>query len=418
MKLLVALISSLTAGLTGAVKSYNGAADRGGNPWLGLMTSSWSLAGKSEDEQSKGLAELSDHILQLASSGALQNPDPTQQQAISSIRDIIVNMEGAVNASIQTSQQNIDNAKTALDQCTPPNATDKNTWLGTLNRTGAEVRQCRDIEYPLYQTYIACQDGQVRCSNTTACCVSIIQPEPRCPDFNGILPNPGAEEQTCNGKVKCRANELAAAKQHFQTLLNAVLAAETACENSMSGCPNPPATCTAELAAWTTKKNACNGEQVEFEEQYCELARNVDNGWGAYNNCYTNAKTQLKNTEDQESNLLPSRQQEWRGLLRIHCLLDALESANVTASLEGCIAKTYTASDWPHIALTLYWSTYPDKATCTEQLESPGTTTFNNKHYSTVPAVLLPANLNSHDCVSRLTGNCPVAAAGLGPVAS
>eukprot|EP00931_Biecheleriopsis_adriatica_P093897 TRINITY_DN6761_c1_g1_i3.p1 TRINITY_DN6761_c1_g1~~TRINITY_DN6761_c1_g1_i3.p1 ORF type:complete len:419 (-),score=79.27 TRINITY_DN6761_c1_g1_i3:91-1347(-) len=418
MKLLVALISSLTAGLTGAVKSYNGAADRGGNPWLGLMTSSWSLAGKSEDEQSKGLAELSDHILQLASSGALQNPDPTQQQAITSIRDIIVNMESAVNSSIQTSQQNIDNAKTVLDQCTPPNATDKNTWLGTLNRTGEEVRQCRDLEWPFYKEYIDCQSLQVRCSNTSACCVQIIQPNPRCPDFVGGLPNPSELEMVCSGRIKCRADDLAIAKQHFQNLLNQVLAAEAACDNSLSGCPDPPADCAAQLAAWTTKKNVCNGQQVEFEEQYCELARSVDGGWGTYNSCYTNAKTQLKNTEDQESNLLPSRQQEWRGLLRIHCLLDALESANVTASLEGCIAKTYTSADWPHITVTLYWSTYPAKATCTEQLESPGTTTFNNAHYSTVPAELLPGNLNSHDCVSRLTGNCPVAAAGLGPVAS
>eukprot|EP00440_Ansanella_granifera_P005692 gb/GFBE01006178.1/.p1 GENE.gb/GFBE01006178.1/~~gb/GFBE01006178.1/.p1 ORF type:complete len:449 (+),score=108.58 gb/GFBE01006178.1/:1-1347(+) len=378
------------------------------NPWLALLTSSWSLAGKPEQEKSAGLQSLADSIVAMAKNGNLQNPDPTMQSAVESILEIVEDMKESINASNDAAQASMDEKYDTLKNCSAPSATDMTAWTAGLNTTASDVVTCRQEEKTVKENYTDCIGEQNRCANTTECCNPLLQPNTYCLPVGGSSPQPSTLEGQCNGRSKCKLNDLNAMLTYFQGKLTEYQTAEDSCTASRAGC-NESYDCTTVENNYTTKRGDCNVVQTNFEQQYCDLARSVEANWDAYNTCYDNAHAALIAEETKQKEILPGRHQEWRGVLRIECLLGALQATDMTAELEKCIDTTYGDAHWAHLDLTYpsEQAKFVEKTTCSEPLETPGASNFKSAHYAEVLEEI-PEELSTYHCVAALaTEHCP-----------
>ncbi|CAJ1381771.1 unnamed protein product [Effrenium voratum] len=376
------------------------------SPWLSLLTNSWALSGESQPDQTKGLDSLAHDIVQLAKTGAAA-PDATMTSAIDSIRSIVTDMKAAVNDSHSAAQAAIDQKANLVTACKAPAATDMTNFQLAMPVNAEAVLTCRESEKPLYDSYTLCESEKARCSNTNECCAALVQPNKYCLN-PGIAPSPLQYESTCEGASMCKEADMTSKLAFFKGKLQELDAAEAACETSRAGCQESY-DCATKEAAWKTQKLACHDKQTEFEQSYCNLATSVEAQWDSYLRCYDVNKTGLVSEEQKQAAALPGRQQEWRALLRIDCLLSALASSDVNAELETCIKANYTADDWKHLSLSYpsKLDTFVARQSCSEELLAPGTTYFKEHMYSKVDKALMPEQLTTYFCVSGLsTSHC------------
>ncbi|CAJ1338236.1 unnamed protein product, partial [Effrenium voratum] len=290
------------------------------SPWLSLLTNSWALSGESQPDQTKGLDSLAHDIVQLAKTGAAA-PDATMTSAIDSIRSIVTDMKAAVNDSHSAAQAAIDQKANLVTACKAPAATDMTNFQLAMPVNAEAVLTCRESEKPLYDSYTLCESEKARCSNTNECCAALVQPNKYCLN-PGIAPSPLQYESTCEGASMCKEADMTSKLAFFKGKLQELDAAEAACETSRAGCQESY-DCATKEAAWKTQKLACHDKQTEFEQSYCNLATSVEAQWDSYLRCYDVNKTGLVSEEQKQAAALPGRQQEWRALLRIDCLLSA-----------------------------------------------------------------------------------------------
>mmetsp|Transcript_72744 Transcript_72744/g.170559 ORF Transcript_72744/g.170559 Transcript_72744/m.170559 type:complete len:435 (-) Transcript_72744:24-1328(-) len=407
------LLFACPADSVGMARSKQGTMTKDGpSPWLSLLTKSWALPGESQEEQSKGLDTLADNIVQLAKSG--QAADPSMQAALESIKQILKDMMEAVTTGNKAAQAEIFKKQAAVAACQVPNATDKAVFKAGLRVSAGDVVSCRAAEKAYYDRYEHCKAEDARCSNTTECCAQIIQPDPHCL-ATVAPPTPFTFTSDCDGCPKCVGKTLQAKLGYFENKLAQYKEAEAACALSRAGC-NSSYACGEFKNQWAEFRGVCNSNQTSFEQAYCDLANHLETSWEKYTLCHTHASQVLAAEEGKQVTLLSGRRQEWRGLLRIECLLDALSSANKEAALQACISKNVTGIANETLSLTFPGQTgnVTDLVTCTEKLESPGTEAFARAYYSAVPSVLMPETLTTFHCVSGMaTSHCPIASSTL-----
>eukprot|EP00438_Fugacium_kawagutii_P007654 Skav232202 [mRNA] locus=scaffold2626:11427:12758:- [translate_table: standard] len=385
-----------------------------GNPWFALLTKSWALA--SEPDQTKGLDDLAKNIVELAKSGA---PDESMVQAVESIRAIVHDMKAQVNDTHAVAQEQVNKKAKAVASCQVPPHTDADYLDRAIvhgENSIENVMTCRGEEIAPYDAWKACEAEQARCSNTTECCAALVQPNRYCLN-PGTAPSPLPFEATCEGTSRCRDEDVTSKLAFFKEKLAELDAAEKACEDSRRGCKDSY-DCASLKEIWVKKRTECNWDNKLFEQGYCDLATDVEAKWESYFHCYD---SNLKTLEEEELNQkaqLPGREQEWRALLRIDCLLGALTSSDATKALQACIDKTYTHEDWAHLELVYptQSASFTPRAQCTEELQEPGTVTFCQSWYTsrsreyniTHPFLLLPKALGTFGCVSGISSRyCP-----------
>jgi len=187
--------------------------------------------------------------------------------------------------------------------------------------------------------------------------------------------------------------------------LDEILTAERQCDDSRIGCTTPLPDCSSQRSHWTLQKQVCDRQQKDFEQQYCDLAESVEGRWYEYRNCHDTGEDALIQEETAQQGLLPGLQQQYRGILRIECLVNALGSPDVAAGLEVCIATTHTAADWPHLVLNTYSPMQGENAArvCTDKLFGPGTDYFKEYFYGDIPTALIADGLATFSCLSELS---------------
>jgi len=401
---------------TGKSKSAEGALanDKAASPWLSLLAKSWALPGEAQDEQSKGLDDLANSVLALAKNRKSGAPDAEMKAAVDSISQILSDMKDAVTAGNTAAQQEIDKKESAVKNCSIPSETSTADFEASLRITVKDVLTCRTEEKSYYDAYQFCLAEEARCSNTTECCVDLIQPNPYCLSPPSP-PSPLSFQTECDAASRCREKDLENKLAYFEHKLQEYNDAVVACEQSRLGC-NASYACAVQEAAWKEKHSQCNGNQTTFEQAYCDLAGSQETHWDTYSGCHDRNVNALETEEAKQESLLTGRRQEWRGLLRIECLLGALTAADQATALDACIKKNHTTAAQEELKLTYptKTDTVPAKSTCSEKLNAPGTAHFLKTFYSGVPEVLMPTSLTTYYCVSGLsTSNCPVASASM-----
>ncbi|CAJ1350436.1 unnamed protein product, partial [Effrenium voratum] len=323
----VSLFGSAAAVASGKAKAAAEGAlssDKPASPWLSLLAKSWALPGEPQQEQSKGLDSLASSIIALAKSHKNGAPDAEMQAAIDSISQILADMKDAVKAANDAAQKELGKKLTAITTCSAPNMTDSSDFQATLKITAGEVNSCRSsYEKYVYDEYKTCVKEEGRCSNTTECCVDLIQPNPYCLNPPSA-PSPLSLQTECDGAAKCREKDIANKLGFFENKLKEYNDAVTACDLSRAGCNNSYA-CEPKKTLWKERQSECNNNQTVFEQAYCDLAEKLEASWEVYSTCHTRSVTALTTEEGKQKKLLTGRHQEWRGLLRIECLLSALK---------------------------------------------------------------------------------------------
>ncbi|OLP90192.1 hypothetical protein AK812_SmicGene28265 [Symbiodinium microadriaticum] len=154
----------------------------------------------------------------------------SMKQAINSIRNIVNDMKKQVNETNAAAQYEINRKAEFLAACAVPE-----TPALKLPNTQEEVVTCRSEEDPLYKAYELCVSEKARCSNTTACCASLVQPNKYCLN-PGVAPSPLQYEAQCDGTSSCKETDIKEKIAFFKGKLDALDAAEKACEDSRAGC--------------------------------------------------------------------------------------------------------------------------------------------------------------------------------------
>ncbi|CAE7453463.1 unnamed protein product [Symbiodinium natans] len=271
--------------------------------WLSLLTNSWALAGEPESEQTQGLDDLAKNIVKLAKDGAGAAPDESMKEAIASIRSIVIDMKKSVNETNAAAQYEINRKAEAVAACTVPE-----TPSLKFGNSKDDVITCRSEEKPLYNAYKLCESEKARCSNTTACCASLVQPNKYCLN-PGVAPSPLQYESQCDGTSSCKDTDIKEKIAFFKGKLDALDAAEKACDDSRAGCKDSY-DCVPKQDAWKVKQTSCNEMQTNFEQAYCNLAEGLEGKWDTYLTCYDTKKSALTSEESKQEATVPGRQQE------------------------------------------------------------------------------------------------------------
>jgi len=419
MQLVSAVVSFTVLTLQGvaAVSSQKVASasnSTGGISWFSLLTKSWALAGESEPEQTKGLDDLAKNIVELAKSGA---PDESMVEAVKNIRAIVRDMKAAVNEAHHMAQGQLNEKAKAVASCQIPPKIEENYVEKVIihgDNSIENVMTCRGQEVAPYDAWKVCEAEKARCSNTTECCAALVQPNKYCLN-PGAPPSPLPFEATCEGTSKCKEDDVKMKIAFFKEKLTELDAAEKACEDSRKGCKDSY-DCDALKTVWETQRTWCNRNHTAFEQGYCDLATTAEAKWEAYYHCYDTNFHTLYEEEMNQMSQAPGREQEWRALLRIDCLLGALVSKDATKALEACIDKTYTRKDWRHLTLVYptHYESFIPREQCTYPFEEPGTAMFSAKWYTSKSRqygahawMLVPKSLSTYGCVSGITHHCP-----------
>jgi len=181
--------------------------DKGASPWLSLLTKSWALPGEAQEEQSKGLDDLANSVLALAKNRKSGAPDAEMKAAVDSISQILSDMKDAVSTGNVAAQQEITKKETALKNCSIPSETSTADFEASLHITMNDVLNCRAEEKTYYSAYQFCMAEEARCSNTTECCVDLIQPNPYCLSPPSP-PSPLSFQTECDAASRCREKDL------------------------------------------------------------------------------------------------------------------------------------------------------------------------------------------------------------------
>eukprot|EP00930_Biecheleria_cincta_P064992 TRINITY_DN5068_c0_g3_i1.p1 TRINITY_DN5068_c0_g3~~TRINITY_DN5068_c0_g3_i1.p1 ORF type:complete len:438 (-),score=48.19 TRINITY_DN5068_c0_g3_i1:105-1418(-) len=390
------------------------------SPWLSLLANSWTLAGSPPSQKESTLKKMAEDIVKLAKNADLKS-DPSMVTAVNSIRSLLDDMIGSINSTNLDAQTGLDDKADAVIACQAP-AVPAQPHMQTPRPqpTQTNVTNCRGQQQTIENAYEACLALQSRCRGNTLCCDPVIQPEGG-HGWCNETPKPsfsfGAVSlcYSAPSASQCSITQLSTELAYWQGLLNQYDQKVTACENAMTGCPTPPGTpvdCTAQHNALIAKRGECDTIQQSFENLYCTYAANVETPWDNYTTCYNTNSVTLTTAETAEHTNLPNRQQQYRAILRIECLLDVLvgNSADMTAALEACINARYDVSSigWLNISYPTNSPTFPALQTCTTQMWEPGSAVFNTYFYNN-HSLISDALTETRGCVGRSSlQHCPM----------
>jgi len=174
------------------------------------------------------------------------------------------------------------------------------------------------------------------------------------------------------------------------------------CETGTRNYDQGAAEASAALAYWQGIQYECSRYQVDVENQACDAKDNVGQCWIGYETCYWNARSNFIPVYDAAVNTSYRQMDEMRAVLRIECLIQALNytgqesttnqpvlgqttvdnNTDLDARLTACINTFYTnASEVTSLRVDNY--SIPCQGSCPGSFPyTPGTTTFANLFYA------------------------------------
>jgi len=387
--------------------------------WFSLLSSTWALQGLrgAKDEPNK-LDALENNIFQLAEQAAESKDggidDIALRQAVKDMKIMVEQMQEEVRSQERMAQINLEKKHGEVKKCWGHYRNHKQvrdeSYDFQRDDTYARLEECKVQEIQIYGMYSHCVAEKDRCSNTTACCAHLIQPNRYCIN-PGVGPSPLIFSSECEKSSRCNEHSVRNKLNFFRTKLKELDDAELACEDSRKGCQDSYQ-CTPKQMRWTIQHRYCNLNQTEFEDVFCHAAERMEREWDHFQNCFLHNRSQLLEMEKTAKIEQRRRKQEWRALTRILCFMKVLnrDVKNPEYHLRVCLTKE-SKGGW-----RLVLPSDSDKVMkhyvpkCNSSLWAPGTGSFQNKWYSPqhFPEHLMPKTLRTTSCVSQLpTNHCP-----------
>jgi hypothetical protein len=181
--------------------------------------------------------------------------------------------------------------------------------------------------------------------------------------------------------------------------LDQYLRAKEACERAKRLYAAKVKECKAKYKAYQDKRGKCNQYQVLMDSSSCKHAVMVKDTCEAYAGCYYAKRRDYRLYEQKAMAEEVDRKAEWRGLKRMHCLIEAFADGKVTgAEVDTCKKKTV---DTKH--LTLKYPKIPPLKKCKVPALYPATGEYKKREFHPLPT--LAKGLESAPCANGDNSN-------------
>jgi len=342
-----------------------------------------------------GLAQIEQSLLNLAREKS--TPDSSTLESIAIILSYITAMKDDVLTRANATQSGLSQSWTNLANCRL-NLTDASTNLTILNATH---RDCSQEESTMGVQLLNCMGTcETQCTSSQAICDQYCAVN--VPDMP--TPSPAPAPGTCHfsGPVK-GDDEVGDYKEwdsnlwygrfvdYFDGLYTDWTTKRTSCVNSVTTMQNCYQQCTSTYGtSYTTKKQECTDHQYDLEAAACH---ENSNNCLAYQSCHR-ALTYTYQADVSSANASQSSwSSEYRGIMRVECLLSAYNSsivsgADLTAAMNSCQTRTfYPCTEQPSLCLQFYPA--PEEEPCNgtygNNTMQPGSGAWVEAFYTDMP---------------------------------
>lgn len=328
------------------------------------------------------LAQIEASVLSLAREKS--SNDNSTLESIALIEQYIGLMKNDVLIRANATQAGLDQSWYNLVNCKLNLSTSANTAV--LNATH---RDCSQQESSLRQTYTDC---------TSLCATHCITTQADCGLFCEVDTYGG-----CHFEGPVKPDDVNQdfrewdGLQYYQRLANDfddLLADWTTKKNTCKDTLNTMQNCylnceTTQGSAYETKKAECTEHQYDLETAACP---EKSSPCAAYSSCH-DALTDTYLADSETAQLSEaSWKTEYRGLMRIQCLLDAysenaISGADIQAGLDACEQAVFTPCE-EQISLCLTYHTAPAKESCSSMANEtllPGSSYWVEAYYTNMP---------------------------------
>eukprot|EP00931_Biecheleriopsis_adriatica_P116984 TRINITY_DN92555_c0_g1_i1.p1 TRINITY_DN92555_c0_g1~~TRINITY_DN92555_c0_g1_i1.p1 ORF type:complete len:436 (+),score=66.96 TRINITY_DN92555_c0_g1_i1:87-1394(+) len=369
--------------------------------------------------QGNALDDIEKHILELARSReikltAKQGPTDASNATAAADGDLSVFlgqvlqildsvMKVNILQRVGVTQSSIDAKLAGFQNCTHPNATIAAVNLETLSGAHRTCRNTQNATWTSWDKY--CGSGAPHPDEAIAC-----QPYEdakstginiaRSPDSTCIMA-PGTA-------IPTMGTYLRSMERFFQGRLDDIEMKKRRCQHSKNT-TTATAWCHNEWCTFSRESVDCGDKQAVFEEAACTLFK--DARCSTYTSCYNRTSSLYSQAIAEARASEAVYKAEWRSILRIRCLVKALNAtdAQITAEIDTCKAASHATTE-----VEINLSSAPPEQPCTDSSDlEPGKPQFNSKWYAGLPDNALALSCASTCCGGRsvvggVPANCPL----------
>mmetsp|Transcript_110015 Transcript_110015/g.190350 ORF Transcript_110015/g.190350 Transcript_110015/m.190350 type:complete len:612 (+) Transcript_110015:59-1894(+) len=337
----------------------------------------------------KALEDMEATMMRMVKSQA-KSKDKNVGTPLKDFADLIMphldSMEGAVNASHNSDQTQMNSLGAAFTNCTSAKTT-ADTAAGTLLSTkltqSTAHKTCRTSEGTAETNYQTCVTAMnsLESSKNTACAAYALAN--KVPNIN-LVPTPGQGASYRSWLISVRdwvINELANLDAANDSCVNATGlhdAKKLECEGT-----------NGQGGLWLghdNLKTQCDANQSVLESTTCSYADKVEDSCTDYSTCYTSANTSYTTGKTNLINAQSNRILEYNLVKRLKCYCKLFSDANGadlnTNDLQNCTVPSHSTS---HLMLALP-TIPPAPGTCQDVDQKPCTTSYASAEYGSLPS--------------------------------
>ncbi|CAJ1373657.1 unnamed protein product [Effrenium voratum] len=284
-------------------------------------------------------------------------------------------------------QNDLDEAYANMTTCTHPNDTDLVESLKQLDETHLQCRQEQDRMWSDYNTTCIVA-RKIFEDEKEAVCNAYEQAKVFPPPVTTCAMGAGTPVPTIG-------HYLIDMEKFFTAAYDALAAKKHACE-SIGDFPNDEL-CKQKICEYHDKRIGCDKTQEAFEKPACDGHKQYQ--CSGYSDCYAQKKDIYDNVNTLAKENEKAAKAEWRAVLRIECLLQALTvpEGEIEEAISACKAKTHSTKP---VELT-YRTEVPAERACTEVYLQPGMAAFSSTWYAGLPTATPAASCASACCMAE-----------------
>eukprot|EP00930_Biecheleria_cincta_P102699 TRINITY_DN944_c0_g1_i4.p1 TRINITY_DN944_c0_g1~~TRINITY_DN944_c0_g1_i4.p1 ORF type:complete len:488 (-),score=68.35 TRINITY_DN944_c0_g1_i4:91-1416(-) len=308
------------------------------------------------------------------------------------IADLIGQMKNQIRDQKTSSQMSLDNAVSDLSNCS------LNSNTSSLSFWNTRHMECRSSESTLGALYSSCLGNLAQDDQTVYTRYQTFQAVNTWPSSCAYQRSSTASIGSSDRRRSNR-NYLIEVRDSFRSRLDSWTTAYANFVNASAARNLTRADCITKLFAYRRETTRCNAIQNDLETHACGGSQSCD----SYMDCYKCNHDQWLKTNTTIASSETAWLSEWQGILRIECLIAQINS---TSAFNAAACNTDYSGSLSDEVRIRYASTanIPGLVSCASTSASgqiPGSASFIQAYYGSMPAHTKPAACKASCCVYR-----------------
>jgi hypothetical protein len=166
-------------------------------------------------------------------------------------------------------------------------------------------------------------------------------------------------------------------------MLDNFLRHKHACEVATKEYNDKVKECKRKIRLYNQKKAQCNGFQMAMDSQSCKFSVMMKDTCEQYAGCYIPKKKEFKEFAANTRLMERDRKAEWRGLMRMHCIISAFGDGQVSdKEVDACKKAVVTTTH-----LIIKYPAIPKRAPCIVSKLYPSTGSYKRREFVPLPVL-------------------------------